>query len=640
MAIARSTTPITDDDATIEAMLPDGHLPALLAALAITTGDMSLLRDDLKPIMASPPPPQGGLSRPQQEVARGLAMDAIRVVRDRGEANAVHLDEAHISQVIEWMTGSTAATAKEYLPLVMEELAIADGDPRAPKWRKDPAVDLKVAVIGSGMSGILAGVRLGQAGVPYVILEKNPDVGGTWFENTYPGARVDVSNAFYSYSFAQRVDWPKHYSTQQILLDYFRDCAIEFGVHDHIRFNTEVASAHYDEPRALWVLHLRTPDGDETIEVQAVISAVGQLNRPKLPDIEGRDTFAGPSFHSGHWDHEVALDGKRVAVIGTGASAAQFVPSIAPDVDHLTIFQRTANWLGNVPQYHDDVPEGQQWLFRHIPHYVHWYRFWLFWATVEGLLPAVRVDETWEPKDRSISPRNDQLRALMTAYLEREFEGYPELLEKVIPDYPPGSKRILLDNGSWAAALKRKNVDLVDTPIERVTPSGVVTTDGQEYPADVIIYGTGFNASKFLMPMEIVGRDGVELDERWNGDARAYMGITVPGFPNFFMLYGPNTNIVVNGSIIYFSECEVHYVMECLHALNDGPARSMECKPDVHDEYNEWIDAANLKMAWGVSTVNSWYKNETGRVAQNWPFSLLDYWKQTREPDREAYIWS
>jgi 4-hydroxyacetophenone monooxygenase len=640
MAIALSTTPINDDDTTIEAMLPDGHLPALLAALAITTGDMSLLRDDLKPIMASAPPPQGGLSRPQQEVARGLAMNAIRVLRARGEANAVPLDEAHISQVIEWMTGSTAATAKEYLPLVMEELAIADGDPRAPKWRKDPAVDFKVAVIGSGMSGILAGVRLGQAGVPYVILEKNPDVGGTWFENTYPGARVDVSNAFYSYSFAQRVDWPKHYSTQQILLDYFRDCAVEFGVHDHIRFSTEVVSARYDEPRALWVMHLRTPDGDETIEVQAVISAVGQLNRPKLPDIEGRDTFAGPSFHSGHWDHEVALDGKRVAVIGTGASAAQFVPSIAPKVDHLTIFQRTANWLGNVPQYHDDVPDGQQWLFRHIPHYVHWYRFWLFWATVEGLLPAVRVDETWEPQDRSVSPRNDQLRALLTGYLEREFEGYPELLEKVIPDYPPGSKRILLDNGSWAAALKRNNVDLVDTPIERVTPSGVVTTDGQEYPADVIIYGTGFNASKFLMPMEIVGRDGVQLHERWNGDARAYMGITVPGFPNFFMLYGPNTNIVVNGSIIYFSECEVHYVMECLHALNDGPARSMECRADVHDEYNVWIDAANLKMAWGVSTVNSWYKNETGRVAQNWPFSLLDYWKMTRQPDREAYIWS
>ena len=642
MAIARDTAPITEDDATIEAILSDGHLPALLPALAIATGDMSFLRDDLKPTLASPPPPQGGLTPAQQAEARALAMGAIRTLRERGgeplPVDAAR-DEPRIRAALEWMTGSSPQDAQAYLPLVLEELAITEEDPRAPQWQKPADRDFIVAVIGSGMSGILAGVRLGQAGVPYVILEKNADVGGTWLENTYPGARVDVSNAFYSYSFAQRVDWPKHYSTGQILLDYFRDCAIEFGVHPNIRFNTEVQSTTWDDQRQLWVLQLNTPDGPQTLEVQAVITAVGQLNRPKIPEIAGLESFAGPRFHSAQWQHAVDLANKRVAVIGTGASAAQFVPAIAHEVAELTVFQRTPNWLGNVPHYHDDVPDEQQWLFRHIPHYIHWYRLWLFWATVEGLLPAVRVDDAWEPQHRSVSPRNDQLRMLMSNYLEREFEGYPELLEKCIPQYPPGSKRILLDNGSWPRALKRDNVNLITEPIERITHTGVVTTDGTEHPADVLIYGTGFHASKFLMPIEITGRDGVSLHERWNGDARAYMGITVPGFPNFFMLYGPNTNIVVNGSIIYFSECEVHYVMESLRALLEGPYTSMECTPEAHDTYNDFIDAGNAKMAWGVSTVNSWYKNETGRVAQNWPYGLLEYWQQTRKPDREAYVW-
>ncbi|MCK9487166.1 MAG: NAD(P)/FAD-dependent oxidoreductase [Dehalococcoidia bacterium] len=637
MAIARTTEPITDSDEVLERSLGDAHLPALLPALALASGDLSLLREDLRPTMQSPPLPQGGLSREAQAEAKAVALAALRRIRD-GEVRQAPTMEG-LRRAIEWMTGSSAQAASEYLPLVMEELAISEEDPRAPKWRKPSAVDFTVAIVGAGMSGILAGIRLRQAGVPFVILEKNADVGGTWFENTYPGARVDVSNAFYSYSFAQRVDWPTHYSTQDVLLDYFRDCAQEFGVREHVRFQTALDRAEWDEERARWVLYLDTPEGRETLEVQALVSAVGQLNRPKMPEIEGLDTFGGASFHSARWRHDVDLAGQRVAVIGTGASAAQFVPAIAPEVASLTVFQRTANWLANVPHYHDEVPAGQQWLFRHAPYYAHWYRFWLFWATVEGLLPAVRVDETWGQGERSVSERNDQLRALMTMYLQHQFEGQPDLLEQVIPDYPPGAKRILLDNGAWAGALKREHVSLVTAPIARVTEAGVETEDGRLHEADVLIYGTGFHASRFLTPMHVVGREGADLHVEWDGDARAYLGITVPKFPNFFMLYGPNTNIVVNGSIIYFSECEVHYILECVRALIEGDHASMECRQDVHDDYNEVIDAGNREMAWGASSVNSWYKNETGRVAQNWPFSLLDYWKQTRAPRPEDYLW-
>ncbi len=481
-------------------------------------------------------------------------------------------------------------------------------------------------------------MRLQQAGIPFVIFEKNADFGGTWLENTYPGARVDVSNAFYSYSFAQRVDWPKHFSPQSVLLDYFRDVADEYGLRPHVRFDTEVVSAEFSDATASWTLRVRGADGAaESVEVQALISAVGQLNRPKLPDITGMGSFEGPSFHSARWDHDVDVKGKRVAVIGTGASAAQFIPAIADDVADLTVFQRTPNWLAWVPQYRDDVPSGQRWLFAHVPHYAHWYRFWLFFATVEGLLPAARVDPEWSGSKEAVSKANDELRALMTQNLQRQFADRPDLLEQVQPTYPPAAKRIILDDGSWARTLKREHVHLVTDPIREITPHGVVTDDGTEHRADVIIFGTGFQASHFLTPMKIVGRHGVELHEQWDGDARAYMGITVPNFPNFFMLYGPNTNIVVNGSIIYFSECEVEYILGCLRVLLEGKHRTMECRREVHDAYNERIDAANRLMAWGVAEVNTWYRNEKGRSAQNWPFSLLDYWRQTKEPDPADY---
>ena len=637
MAVARATEPIIEDDETIRRALDDAFLPALLPALAEATGDLSMLRDDLRPLGAIPGVPQGGMTPRQQEAARALAFDALRTLRDGAAKVDLHAGADDIRRITGWMTGSPASD--EYIPLLLEELAPAGEDPRAPAWHVDGRIPFLVAIIGAGMSGILAGIRLKQAGVPFVIIEKNHDVGGTWLENTYPGARVDVSNAFYSYSFAQKNDWPKHFSTQEILLDYFRDCAGEYGVRDHIRFSTEVLSAAFSDDRCTWALRLRTSDGgEETIEAQAVISAVGQLNRPKMPDIAGMERFAGPSFHSARWDHSIDLTGKRVAVIGTGASAAQFIPAIANGVAELTIFQRTPPWFIPVPHYHDEVPEGLRWLFLHVPHYIHWYRFWLFWTTTDGLLPAAIVDENWPHQGRSVSAVNDQLRALLTGYLQAEFADRPDLLEKVLPAYAPASKRMVLDNGVWAATLKRDNVRLITEPIKEITPRGVVTADGHERAVDVIIYGTGFQASRFLTPMKVAGRHGIDLARQWDGDARAYMGITIPNFPNFFLMYGPNTNIVVNGSIIYFSECEGRYVLGCLRMLIEDRHKAMDCKQEVHDAYNERIDKGNLQRVWGVAMVPSWYKNEKGRVSQNWPFNLIEYWQQTREPNPADYV--
>ena len=637
MTTSRATEPLTADDETIRKALDDAFLPALLPALAQATGDFSLLREDLRPPGSPLAMLQGGMSEDQQSAARDVAFDALKVLRDGGANAEQRPIEDDVRRIHQWMTASPAS--EDYIPLLVEELAPSGQDPRAPTWKADADTKFLTVIIGAGMSGIVAGTRLKQAGVPFVIIEKNADVGGTWLENTYPGARVDVSNAFYSYSFAQKIDWPNSFSPQEVLLDYFRECADEAGIREHIRFNTEVVSARFDEERCIWSVKLCSADGsEETIDAEALVSAVGQLNQPKMPDIPGVESFEGPSFHSARWDHSVDLKGKRVAVIGTGASAAQFVPLIAKEVDRLHVFQRTPAWFFPVANYHEETPAGLQWLFRHVPHYMHWYRFWLFWTTSDGLLASAMVDEDWEPNGLSVGAANDQLRQLLTMSLKAQYAERPDLLEKTLPAYPPAAKRILLDNGSWPEALQRDNVELITDGIKEITPEGVVTEAGALVKVDVIIYGTGFHASEFLMPMEIVGRNGVTLTEQWDGDARAYLGITVPNFPNFFLLYGPNTNIVVNGSIIYFSECEVQYVLGCLRMLVKDGRRAMDCKQDVHDAYNERIDAANLQRAWGAADVNSWYKNDRGRVTQNWPFNLLDYWQQTREPDPADYV--
>ena len=363
-----------------------------------------------------------------------------------------------------------------------------------------------------------------------------------------------------------------------------------------------------------------------------MISAVGQLNRPLLPDIKGRDSFAGPSFHSARWDHSVDLRGKRVAVIGTGASAVQFIPEIADDVEHLVVFQRTPPWMGPTPEYHDEVPAGLRWLYAHVPSYSEWNRFWIFWKMGDGALPGVRVDPAWEPKDRSVSAMNDMMRAMLTAYLEAEFADRPDLLPKVVPDYPPGAKRVLRDNGVWAGALKRDNVELVTEPIREITSNAVVTEDGVEHSVDVIVYGTGFHASKFLMPMTVSGRRC--RPARTVGRRRARL-------PRDHGAGLPEPLLSLRAEHQHRDQRQHRLLLGVRGALRArlhraarrDHHRALDVRKDVHDAFNERVDAENRNMAWGHSSVNSWYKSESGRIAQNWPFTLLEYWQRTCAPD-------
>ena len=426
MTLAKPIEPITATDEELRAALEVSDLPAMLPALAHVTGDLSLLRPESRIDPALMGEDQGGLTPDQQKAIRALAAEALISFRDGGSLVAPMPTGPDLRQILEFMAGGL--DIDDYLPMMREELALT-ADLRAPRWHKDdvnPDKPFRVVIIGAGMSGIVAAFRLAEADVPYIVVDKNADVAGTWLENSYPGCRVDIPNHYYSYSFAQRDDWPLYYSPSAELYKYFRECVDQFGIRPNIRFNTEVSSVEYNDDTAMWTVCTVDKDGKESnLQADAVISAVGQLNRPQLPSIEGRDSFGGPAFHSARWAHDVDLTGKRVGVIGTGCSAAQFVPIVAQQVEHLEIFQRTPNWLFPVPHYQHDVPQGFQYLLRHVPFYRQWYRFFFFWSSAEILPPMAEVEPGWPDKSRSVSPANDPLRQMLTEAIAAQYPTNP-----------------------------------------------------------------------------------------------------------------------------------------------------------------------------------------------------------------------
>jgi len=423
----------TISDQALSDMVAVADLPSLLAAVAHVCAAPQVIGAHLRLDATKHHEPQGGWTPAQQSEARDAALQALIGWRDAGCPAASKPTAEAVRPIMTWMMDADASD--DYIALLLEELGDPAVDLRAPQWRADdlaPGRSLRVAVIGAGMSGLLAAYRLRQAGIDVEVFEKNADVGGTWLENTYPGCRVDVASHLYCYSFAQRDDWPQHFSTQPELLEYFRKFAADHDLLSLVRFNTTVDAVTWDGDPAPWTLQV-TKDGTSTMSrFHAVINATGQLNRPKYPDIVGFGTFAGPAFHSAEWDHRVDLTGKRVAVIGTGASAAQLIPIIAEHAAQVLVMQRTPNWLAPTLDYHDDFPEGQRWLLTHVPYYSQWYRFWLFWRYAEGILPSVKVDPTWEGDGHSVSAANEELRLQLGMYLGLCFGDRPDLLAKVV----------------------------------------------------------------------------------------------------------------------------------------------------------------------------------------------------------------
>jgi 4-hydroxyacetophenone monooxygenase len=634
--------PVTDADTdeVIAAALERASIPTLMMSIIHLTGDTSLLDGPLKPGPVIMGEVQGGLGEEEKASVRARALEALKAYRDRGCTLPPPPSAETIHRMMQFQVGQEVPA--DYVPMMLEEMALDGADHRVVSFDDVPDAvrqSMRVLVIGCGMSGLLTAIRLQEAGIPYVVAEKNDGIGGTWFENTYPGCRVDIANHFYCYSFEPNHDWSEFFSQRRELRDYFERCADEYGVRPHVRFRTEVVAARWNAATSRWDATLRERGGrEEQLEFNAVVSAVGQLNRPKIPDFPGLETFEGASFHSAAWDPSVPLEGRNVAVIGTGASALQLVPEVAKVAGRLTVFQRSPAWMIPNPNYHALVSEGKKWLLKHVPYYARWYRFLLFWPGSDGLLPTLRIDPDWPHPERSVGPANDLMRQIFTDYMVSQLGQRPDLVEKVVPKYPPFVKRMLQDNGSWLSALTRENVELETHGIARIVPDGIVDETGRHHPLDVIVFATGFHANRFLWPIDVIGRAGVRLGDMWGDDPKAYLGITVPGFPNLFCLYGPGTNLAHAGSIIFHSECQVRYIMGCLHGLLVGGRSAMECRPEVCDDYVRRHDEAHAEMVWSHPGTGSWYRNSKGRITTTSPFLLRDYWTWTREPRLDDYV--
>ena len=621
----------------IRKALQHAHIPALMATLMHLRGNRDHFAQ-VRPQFVLFAEDEDGLTEADRERARELALPALLEYRDQGCGELAEPGPDDITAAMHYVTG-TDIPARE-LPFLREELNLFAEDGRQVAIDASGLTeDFQVIIIGTGMSGILAAIRLKQTGIHFIMLEKNPEMSGTWYENTYPGCQVDSANHLYSYIFEPNHQWSSHYSGSAELYAYFNEIIDKYELRQHVRLNTTVHRASFDEASNRWLVEVETSGARETLVANNLISAVGQLNSPKMPDLEGLDSFNGISFHSARWEHQHSLEGKRVIVIGTGCSAAQFVPEIAPHCGDLKVFQRSAPWLLPTETYHQRMTPEELWLFREIPFYARWYRFFLYRTlAVDGLLPLLYTDPDWQGPPGTIGEGNEMLRAAMIESLAEQAGDDKELLAKLIPDYPPGGKRPVLDDGSWITALKRDNVQLLTDKITRVVPQGVETDDGTVHEADVIIYGTGFKADQFFVPMQIIGRNGTDLAEHWGGNPMAYNGAVIPGFPNFYCLYGPNTNIVVGSSIVFFVECQLRYVMGCLKLQLEQGQRSIECRQDVMDSYNQRIDELNSQRAWGHASVSSWYKNSAGRVTQNWPGTHFEWWQQTLAPDPADFL--
>ncbi len=479
---------------------------------------------------------------------------------------------------------------------------------------------LSVGIVGAGFGGVGMGIRLAREGLTdFTIFERGETVGGVWRANTYPGAAVDVPSHLYSFSFAHGSRWSRRYAPQPEILSYLEECAERFGLGPHLRLGVEVTAARFDQEAGRWTLE--TDDGG-THEFDILVAACGQLTRPAIPSIPGAGDFEGPAFHSAEWDHDLDLEGRQVAVIGTGASAIQFVPEIAEDAAEVTIYQRSAPWI--LPRMDRAYSAWEQRLFRRFPLRVAASRLAMFSLFECGTYAF--TGKTW-----MMAP----FRAIAERERQAQLGDDPELLRKATPDYEIGCKRILFTS-DWYPTLARKNVELLTGGVERITRGGVVGADGVERPADVIIYGTGFQSHNFVAPMKVNGLEGRELGEVWRDTPDAYLGTTVSGFPNMFVMWGPNTNHG-SGSVVFTLESQFNYVLDAIRRIRERNLRWVDLRPETMAEWDREIAERSKDTVWVTGGCQSWYLNSDGVNTNNWPGPWLEFRRRTRRIDPADY---
>ncbi|QKT06503.1 NAD(P)/FAD-dependent oxidoreductase [Gordonia sp. X0973] len=637
MSREMTTTGSDDFDSIVRAAVRDANVPTLLMVLVQLTGDLGWLDAPYRPERGRglSENDSGGLPVEIQDEIRSAAADAISAWRAGAPVAIAEPDEALYTRMLAVAIGEPVPT--EYGPMIADDMAALGGDPQ---WLHDiPAAPpgFSAIVIGAGISGMLAAHELRNAGIDVTVIERGEQIGGTWWHNRYPGCGVDVPSHLYSFA-AANSDWPYYYATRDELQVYLQQVGKTWDMASVTRLRTEVTAASWDEDAQRWRVSIVGPDGSaEELTSNIVISAVGAFGKPKLPTIPGMDSFTGETVHTALWSADFDVAGKRVAVIGNGASAMQIVPAIAPSVSSLTVFQRSAHWVAPFEKFRVEVPDPVRFLLREVPLYRAWYRQRLAWVLNDTLYEALQVDPTWPHQDRSINAANEGHRRFFTRYIETELDGRDDLVEKVVPTYPPFGKRILLDNG-WYRTLRRDNVELVTDAITSITPTGVRTASGKEYEVDVIVYATGFDVVNFLSSLELTGRSGRTLREQWgDDDANAYLGTTVPDFPNLFCLYGPNTQAGHGGSLIYYLECQMRYTMSLLTQMFTAGAGSVEVRRDVAQKYNDDVDEAHSHMIWSHPGFDTYYRNSRGRVLVANPWRVVDWWRMTREADPTEY---
>jgi 4-hydroxyacetophenone monooxygenase len=642
----------------LDDILADADLRALVMCLYHHTGDEVWLSDRYAPerdvkLVADC---DAGFGPDVQAEIRAAAR---KLLVDMPEPVVTNPDPEEFRRLMGFCLGEEVP--EEYVPMMMADLGF---DPVRVPWPDDARLapaDVDTLIIGAGASGMGLATRLDELGVDYTMVEKNAEVGGTWFENRYPGCGVDTPNHFYSYSFAPNPSWNYYFSPRDELQAYLARCADDFGVRDRIRFGTEVVAARWDEKTARWRVTVRpshpgpdgrpsrdpgggdaewTPtDGAQTEELTAriLVSATGHFNQPMAAGFAGDTTFGGRIVHTARWPDDLDVTGKRVAVIGTGASSVQLVPTIAEQGAHITVFQRTPQWVRPTEDYNSPVPPGSRWLFENLPYYGRWYRFAQFWRYGDGLLRFLKRDPDWPHPERAMNRINDRHRQEMEDHIRSELAACPELIEQCTPHYPPFGKRILLDN-DWYKTLCRADVDLVTEPIAGFEPAGV-RAGGDLHEVDVIVLATGFTVTTLAARLDITGRNGVTLAADWvDENPTAYLGMTVPGFPNLFVMYGPNTNLGHGGSGIWVGETQACYIANCLAMMARHGWLAMEVKAERRDTYTEQIDAAHAELIWTHPGTTTYYRNANGQVRSPMPFRMVDYWHLTRHPDPDDFV--
>lgn len=613
------------------------NVPVLLPVLVQLTGDTRWLADPYLPERnrGLDDNPTGGLPPEIQAEIRAAALDAI-LAWQAGEPVAMPEPPPDLLvRALSVVMGEEVPS--EYGPMLAHEARVATDPPVEPPVTV-PA-GFRVLVVGAGVSGLTMGIKLQQMGIPFTILEKNGNVGGTWHDNRYPGAGVDTPSALYSFSFAQDHSWSKFFALRDELYAYLDRIYTDTGVRSRVRFEMEVERARYDSASQAWTVTARNAGGGtEELTANILITAVGALNRPKWPAIPGLDAFAGTLVHTARWPEDLDVTGSRVGVIGNGATSMQLVPAIAESVGSVTVFQRSPQWVAPFELFQADIPDPLRRLIASVPLYRIWYRLRAAWTFNDRIHSTLQKDPGWEYPERAVNAVNDAHRRFFTRYVKQELGDRTDLIEKVLPDYPPYGKRILLDNG-WYRTLRRPNVHLVTERIREITAQGVLTEGGELHELDVLVCATGFQATRFLTPMDIRGRSGQSLRELWNDDdARAYLGISVPDYPNLLMLYGPNAQGGHGGSLIGTAEMQVQHVIGLLRQMLENGIGAIEPRRDRYEEYNRRVDEAHEKMIWTHPGMDTYYRNSIGRVVVNTPWRVVDYWQMTRRANLEDYV--